>query len=86
MLELLNGPFLGLIFSYYILMTFLMMLSVTLLSVLMILLSTVSEIRCQICGKALASGFESELRDTKNWSRKRLVYFNNEKDQLGSFD
>ena len=63
-----------------------MMLSVTLLSVLMILLSTVSEIRCQICGKVLASGFESELRDTKNWSRKRLVDFNTEKDQLSSFD
>ena len=67
-------------------MTFLILLSVILLSVLMILPSTVSEIRCQICGKALASGFECELRDTKNWSRKRLVYFDTEKDQLGSFD
>ena len=45
MLEFLKGPFLVLHFSYYTLMTFLMMLSVTLLSLLMILLSTLSVIR-----------------------------------------
>ena len=49
MLELLKGPFLGLIFSYHVLMTLLMMLSVTLLSMLMMLLSTLSAIRYQIC-------------------------------------
>ena len=45
MLEFLKGPFLVLLFSYYTLMTFLMMLSVILLSVLMILLHTQSIIR-----------------------------------------
>ena len=49
MLELLKCLFLVLIFSYKLLMTFLMMLSVTLLSMLMMLLSTLSAIRYQIC-------------------------------------
>ena len=50
-LELLKGPFLGLIFSDYILMTFLIMLSlIMLLSMLMILLSTLSVIRYEIFG------------------------------------
>ena len=39
MLEFLKAPFLALHFSYYTLMTFLMMLSVILLSMLMIILS-----------------------------------------------
>ena len=51
MLELLKGPFLGLIFSRYVLMALLMMQSVTLLSMLMMLLSTLSARRYQICGK-----------------------------------
>ena len=50
MLEFLESPFLVLHFSYYTLMTFLMMLSVILLSMLMILLSTVNVIRHQSCG------------------------------------
>ena len=50
MLEFLKGPFLDLHFSYYILMTFLMMLSVILLSMLMILLSSLNVIRHLICG------------------------------------
>ena len=49
MLEFLNGPFFALHFSYYILMTFLTMLSVILLSVLMILASTINVIRHLIC-------------------------------------
>ena len=40
MLEFLIAPFLVLHFSYYMLVTFLMMLSIVLLSMLMILLST----------------------------------------------
>ena len=48
MREFLKAPFLALHFSYYILMTFVMMLSV--ISVLMILLSTQSVIRDLICG------------------------------------
>ena len=49
-LEFLQTPFLALHFSCYTLMTFLMMLSVILLSMLMILLSTLSVIRHLICG------------------------------------
>ena len=49
MLEFLKAPFLVLHFSYYTLMTFLMMLSVILLSMLMILLSTLNVIRHLIC-------------------------------------
>ena len=51
MLEFLKGLFLVLHFSYYTLMTFLMMLYVILLSMLMILLSTLNVIRYLICGK-----------------------------------
>ena len=50
MLEFLKAPFLVLVFSYYKLMTFLMMLSVILLSMLMIILSVLSVIRHLICG------------------------------------
>ena len=50
MLEFLKAPSLVLHFSYYTLMTFLMMLSVVLLYVLMILLSILSVIRHLICG------------------------------------
>ena len=44
-LEFFKGSFLVQYFSYYTLMTFLMMLSVILVSVLMLLLSTLSLIR-----------------------------------------
>ena len=53
MLEFLKAPFLVLHFSYYTLMTFLMMLSVILLSMLMILLSILSVIGHLICGNNL---------------------------------
>ena len=52
MLDFLKAPFLVLHFSYYTLMTFLMMLSVILLSKLMILF-IISVIRHLICGKNL---------------------------------
>ena len=52
MLEFLKAPFLVLHFSYYTLMTFLM-LSVILLSMLMILISILSVIRHLICGNNL---------------------------------
>ena len=50
MLEFLKALFLGVLFSYYTLMTFLMMLSIILLSALVILLSTLIVIRHLICG------------------------------------
>ena len=49
MLEFLKAPFLVPHFSYYTLMTFLIMLSVMLLSMLMTLLSTLNVIRHLIC-------------------------------------
>ena len=50
MLEFLNGPFLVLHFSYYMLMTFLIMSCVILLYMLIILLSSLNVIRHLICG------------------------------------
>ena len=50
MLEFLKAPFLVLHISSYTLMTFLMILSVMLLSMLMILLPTLSVIKSMICG------------------------------------
>ena len=75
-------------FSYYTLMTFLMMLSVILLSMLMILLSIV---RCDRFSDLwqqleLASELESDLRDTVDWGKKLLVDCNAGKTQLVSFD
>ena len=53
MLEFLKAPFLVLHFSYYTLMTFLMMMSVILLSMLMTLLSILSLIKHLIFGNNL---------------------------------
>ena len=50
MLEFLKAPFLVILFSYYTLMTALMIISVILLSNLMILVSTLNMIRHLICG------------------------------------
>ena len=50
MLEFFKSPFMVLPFSYFTLMTFLMMLSVILLSMLMIIFSTLNVIRHLICG------------------------------------
>ena len=68
-------------------MTFWMMLSVILLSMLMILLyfkcDQASDLREQL---ELDSELESDLRDTVDWGRKWLVDFNAGKTQLVSFD
>ena len=87
MLEFFKAPFLVLHFSYYSLMTFLMMVSLTLLSMLMILFySKCDQESHQWQQIKLASELESELRDTVDWGRKWLVDFNAGKTQLGSFD
>ena len=84
MLEFLKGPFLVLNFSYYTLMTFLM-LSVILLTMLMILISIVGAKASDLWQQLeLASQFESHLRDTVDWSRKWLD-FNAGKTHLVSF-
>ena len=84
--KLLKAPFLVLHFSYYTLITFLMMLSVILLSVLMILLSTLSVIKHLICGNNLNWLLKLNLiYETLDWGRKWLVDFNARKTQLVSF-
>ena len=82
MLELLKSPSLVLHFSYYTLVTFLMILSVILLSMLIILLSTLNVVGRLI----LASELESDIRDTVDLGRKWLVDFNAGKTQVVSFD
>ena len=66
-------------------MSFLMMLSVILPSMLMIPLSTLNAIRHLICDLELASELESDLRDTVDWGRRWLVDFNAGKTQLVLF-
>ena len=62
MMEFLNAPFLVLHFSFYILMTFLMMLSVTLLSMLMMLLYSKCDQASDLWQQfELASELESDL-------------------------
>ena len=82
MREYLQAPFLVLHCSYYTLMTFLMMLSVILQSMLMIILSILSAIRLLIC----LNNLKSDLRDTVDWGKTWLVDFNAGKTQLVSFD
>ena len=77
--ESLKAPFLVLHFFYYTLISFLMMLSVILLSVLTILLSALLKLE-------LTSELESDLGDTVDWGRKWPVEFNAGKTQLVLFD
>ena len=67
-------------------MTFLMMLSVILLSMLMILLPKCDKASDLWQQLELASELESDLRDTVDWGSKWLVDFNTGKTQLVSFD
>ena len=86
-LEFLKGPFLVLHFFYSILITFLMVLSVILLSILMILLySNCDQVSDLLQHLELASELESGLQDTMDWGRKWLVDFNSGKTHLVSFD
>ena len=70
MQEFLNAPSLVLHFSHYTLMTFLMTLSVVLLSMLMIPLSKCDQASDLWQQLELASELESDLRDTVDWSKK----------------
>ena len=77
MLEFLKGLFLVPHFSHYTLMTFLMMLSIILLSMVMTLLSSKCEQASDLWRKQeLVSELESDLRDTADWGGKWLVDFN----------
>ena len=69
-------------------MTFLMILSVILLSMLMIALSILTVIRHLILWQQIemASELESDLRDMVDWGKKWLADFNAGKTQLVSFD
>ena len=64
-----------------------MMLSVTLLSMLMMLLYSKCDLASDLWQQfEFASELESDLRDTVDWGRKRLVDFNAGKTQLVLFD
>ena len=71
MREFLKAPFLVLHFSCYTLMTFLMILSVILPSMLMILLSILSVIRHLICGSNLNWLLNLNLIYERQWSGVR---------------
>ena len=87
MREFLKAPFLVVHFSYYTLMTFLMMLSVILQSMLMILLSSKCDRAFDLWQQLdLASELESDLRDIVGCAKKWLFDFNAGKTQLVSFD
>ena len=90
MLEFLKAPFLGLHFSYYTLMTILMMLSVILPSMLIILLSILTVIRHLICDNnfnwVLNLNLIYENLITVDWGKKWHVEFNAGKTQLVLFD
>ena len=75
MLEFLKAPFLVLHFSYYILMTFLVILFVMLLSILMKLLSILSVIRHLICGNNLYRFLNLNLIYETLWTRVRICLF-----------
>ena len=86
LLEFLKAPFLLLHFSCYTLITFLMMLSVILLSMLMMLLYSKSDQVSDLWQQLdLASESESDLRDTVDWGKKLLAGLNAGKTQLVSF-
>ena len=76
MLEFLKAPFLVLHFSYYTLMTFLMMLSIILLSMLMILLYYKYDKASDLWQLELASELKSDLHDIVDWGRNWLADFN----------
>ena len=87
MLEFLKAPFLVLHFSYYTLMTFLIMLFLILLSMLIILFSILNMIRHLICGNNLNWLLNLNLiYDTVDWGRKWLVDINAGKTWLVLFD
>ena len=87
MLEFLKAPFLVLHFSCYTLMTFLMMLSVILLSMLVILLSVPSVIRHLVCGNNLNWLLNlNQIYKTLGWSKKWIVDFIARETQLVLFD
>ena len=74
MLEFLKAPFLVLRFSYYTLMTFLIMLSVILLYMLMILLYSKCDHASDLWQKLeWAFELESDIRDAVDWAGSRLL-------------
>ena len=74
-------------YTFPTLMTFLMMLSVILLSMLMILLSILNLIRHLICSNNLNWLMNSNpIYETLDWGKKWLVDFSAGKTQLVSFE
>ena len=85
MLEFRKASFLVIHISYYTLMTFLMMLSIILLSVVMILISTLNVIRHLIYGINLNWLLNATLT-YETWGRKWFVDLNVGKTHLVLFD
>ena len=77
----LKAPFLVLHFPHYTSMS-LQMMSVIFLSVFMILLSKFDQKSDLWQQLELVSELESDLKDTLDWGRKRLVHFNAGKAQF----
>ena len=87
MLEFLKASFSVLHSSYYTLMTFLTMVSVILLSMMMILLSILTDQASDLWQQLeLGSALECALRDTFDMGKKWLVDFNAAKAQVISFN
>ena len=86
MVDFLIGSFMAQHFSYYTLKTFLIMLSVILLSMLMILLLTLNVIRHLICANNQNCLLNLNLIYKIYWGKKWLVDVNAGKTQLASFD
>ena len=86
-LESLKGPFLVLQFSYHILMTFMIILSTILLSIL-IIYSLIQVLRSIWSLEKLELAFEllNPIYETVDWGRKWLDDFNTKKTQLVLFD
>ena len=83
MLEFLKAPFSVLHSSYYTLMTFLTMVSVILLSMMMILLSVLTDQASDLWQQLeLGSALECALRDIFDMGKKWLVDFNAAKAQV----
>ena len=85
MMEFLKAPFLVLHFSYYTLMTFLMMLPATLLFMLMILLSILSVIRHLVCGSKLNWLLNLNLIYQTLWTEARSCLLISMLDKLNWF-
>ena len=86
MVEFPKGPFLVLHFSCCILMTFLVICNIAIYADDTTLYSKCDQASDLWQQLELSSELESDLQDTVDWGKKRLIDFNPGKTQLISFD